>query len=149
LLFATAAAVAASDEAIKTLRGKPFAFELDIPASWEVVSDQGRQITAIGDGVTLMVGIRQKSDDSSKKAKDDPNARLSEPTSITIDGRKWFEFTTILGDGPDALKSLVATYSGPEGSFMISGDTRVDQFEAKRALLVHCMGTFRFPKKAP
>jgi hypothetical protein len=153
LLFATAAV---ADEATTTLRGKPLACELDVPASWDVVSDEGYRILALGDGAGLMLGSKQQNlgDPSAtlKEArematKEDSNAKVSDPTPITIDGHKWLQFTATTGRGADAMTFLTYTYSGPEGTFVVTGYTSADQFEAKRALLTHYMGTFRFPKK--
>jgi hypothetical protein len=150
------AALAAAGDTSQTLRGNPLACELDVPASWEVVSNEGYRILALGDGAGLMLGsLQQNLGDPSatlKEAKrmatkDDPNAKVTEPVSITIDGHKWLQFmTTTTGEG-GAMTFLTYTYSGPEGTFVVIGYTTSDQFEAKRALLTHYMGTFRFPKK--
>jgi hypothetical protein len=89
--------MAAAVDASQTLRGKPLACELDVPASWEVVSNEGFRILAIGDGAGLMLGSLPQNlgdpsvtlDEAKRMAtKDDPDAKISEPTSITIDGRK-------------------------------------------------------------
>ena len=148
---------AAADDTTQTLRGKPLACELDVPASWEVASNEGYRILALGDGAGLMLGsLQQNLGDPSatlKEAKgmatkDDPNAKFTEPVSITIDGRKWLQFMTTTNGVGGAMTFLTYTYSGPEGTFVVIGYTTSDQFETKRALLTRYMSTFRFPKKA-
>jgi hypothetical protein len=149
-------ALAASDEATQTLRGKPLACELDVPASWEVVSNEGYRILALGDGAGLMLGSKQENLGDpfatlkvakEMATKDDPNAKITDPVPITIDGHKWLQFiTTTTGEG-GAMTFLTYTYSGPEGTFSVIGYTSTDQFEMKRAFLTHYMNTFRFPKK--
>jgi hypothetical protein len=78
--------------------------------------------------------------------KQDSNAKVTEPTPITVDGRKWLQFTTTSTLEGDTLTFLVYSYSGSEGTFVVIGYTAADQFEGKRALLTHYMNTFRFPK---
>jgi hypothetical protein len=154
LLFAIPAL--ASCERTKTLRCRPLNCELDVPASWNVASDEGYRIIAIGDGVGVMLGSLQHNlgnpSATLKTAKEmatkgDPNAKITEPTPIRIDGRNWLQFTVTTGSGADALEFLTYTYSGPEGTFVVNGSATPDQFEAKRALLTRYMNTFRFPKK--
>lgn len=149
--------LAAAGDATQTLRGKPLACELDVPASWEVASNEGYRILALGDGAGLMLGsLQQNLGDPSatlKEAKgmatkDDPDAKFTEPVSITIDGRKWLQFMTTTNGVGGAMTFLTYTYSGPEGTFVVIGYTTSDQFETKRALLTRYMSTFRFPKKA-
>jgi hypothetical protein len=157
-LFFVTVALAVSGEATQTLRGKPLACELDVPASWKVVSNEGYRILALGDGAGLMLGSKQQNlgDPSAtmKEAKemaikDDPHAKMTQPVPITIDGRKWLQFTTTTtGDG-GSMTFLTYTYSGSEGTFVVIGYTSTDQFETKRPLLTHYMNTFRFPKKVP
>jgi hypothetical protein len=154
LLFATSACVA-SDEATRTLRGKPLGCELEVPAAWEVVSDEGYRILALGEGAGLMLGSKQENlgnpsatlkEARAMAAKDDPNAKMTEPSPITIDGHKWLQFTTTTTSEGETMKFLTYTYSGPEGTFVVIGYTSADQFEAKKPLLTHYMNTFRFPK---
>jgi hypothetical protein len=151
------AALAGSDEATRTLRGKPLACELDVPATRDVVSDKGHHILAIGDGAGLTVDSKQENlldpsavlkEAKEMAAKQDPNAKMTEAVPITIDGHKWLQFTTITTLEGNALTVLKYTYSGPEGTFVVTGWTSADQFETKRALLTHYMNTFRFPKEA-
>ncbi|MBA2433835.1 MAG: hypothetical protein H0V54_01895 [Chthoniobacterales bacterium] len=143
-------------EPLKTLRGRPLNCELDIPASWKIATDEGYKIIATGDGLGIQLGsLQQNLGDPSATlqtakqmaAKGDPNAQIGEPTPITIDGRKWLQFTVMTGSGTDALKYLTYTYSGSEGTYVIEGCAMANQFEAKRALLARYMNTFRFPKK--
>ncbi len=154
LLFA-ATTVAAPNDTVQTMRGRPIPCELDVPAWWKIVSDEGYRILAIGDGAGLMLGLNpQNLGDPSAAVKvgknmatkQDPNAKVSEPTPITIDGHKWLQFTiTSTGEGA-TMTFLVYSYSGPEGTFVVIGYTAAEQFESKRDLLTHYMNTFRFPK---
>ena len=156
LLFATAT-VAAPNDTAQTMRGRPVPCELDVPASWKIVSDEGYRVLAIGDGAGLMLGLNQQNLGDPSAAvkvgrdiatKQDPNAKVTEPTPITIDGHKWLQFTTTSTGEGGAMTFLVYSYSGPEGTFVVIGYTAADQFESKRALLTHYMNTFRFPKPA-
>jgi hypothetical protein len=154
LLFA-ATTSAAPNDTVQTKRGRPIPCERDAPASWKIVSNEDYRILAIGDGAGLMLGLNPQNlgDPSAavKVGKDmatkqNPNARVTEPTPITIDGHKWLQFiTTSTGEG-GVMTFLVYSYSGAEGTFVVIGYTAADQFESKRALLTHYMNTFRFPK---
>jgi hypothetical protein len=156
LLFASVA-IAWSDEPTQTLRGKPIACELDVPASWSVTSDKGgARITAIGDGAGLSLGvIRENLGDPSAAVKvgrdmatkQDPNATVTEPVPITVDGHKWLQFTNNSpGLDSEPTTFLVYSYSGTEGTFVVIGFAPTDLFESKKALLTRYMNTFRFPK---
>jgi len=154
LLYATAAM--ASCERTQTLRCQPLKCELDVPASWKVVSDEGYRIVAGGDGVGVMLGSLEQnfgspsatlSEARRMASKGDLNAKIGEAIPIAIDSHNWLQFTVRTGSGADAMDFLTYTYSGPEGTFVIIGSARSARFEAKRVLLTHYMNTFRFPKE--
>jgi hypothetical protein len=156
LLFASVA-IAWSDEPTQTLRGKPVACELDVPASWRVISDKdGARITAIGDEAGLMLGVIPENLGDPSAAvkvgrdmatKQDPNATVTEPAPITIDGHKWLQFTNNSpGQDGDETTFLVYSYSGAEGTFVVIGFAPTNLFQSKKALLTRYMNTFRFQK---
>ena len=89
-----------------------------------MVSDEGYRIVAVGDGAGLMLaGHEDNLGDPSAAVKvgrematkQDPNAKITEATPITIDGRKWLQFTTTSTHEGDTLTFLVYCYSGSEG----------------------------------
>jgi hypothetical protein len=156
LLFASVA-TSWSDQPTQTLRGKPVACELDVPASWRVISDKGgARITAVGDGAGLMLGVTPENLGDPSAAvkvgrdmatKQDPNAKITEPVPITVDGHKWLQFTNSSpGPDGDATTFLVYSYSGAEGTFVVIGFALTDLFQTKKSLLTRYMNTFRFPK---
>src|SRR5439155_13731196 len=121
-----ATAVAETPDAVQTLRGRPLPCELDAPASWKVVSDEGYRIVAVGDGAGLMLAaIEDDLGDPSAAVKvgrematkQDSNAKVTEPTPITVGGRKWLQFTTTSTHQGDTLTFLVYSYSCSEGTF--------------------------------
>jgi hypothetical protein len=156
LLFASVT-IASSDEPTQTLRGTLLACELDVPASWRVIADQGgARITAIGNGAGLMLGVTAENLGDPSAAvkvgrdmatKQDQNATLTEPVPITVAGHKWLQFTNNSpGLDGDSTTFLVYSYSGAEGTFIVIGFAPTDLFESKKALLTRFMSTFRFPK---
>ena len=73
----------------------------------------------------------------------------TEPTTITIDGRHWMEFSAKCRVEDIPVSYFFNVYAGDEGTFQLVGWTSQNLFERNLTIFRGLCRTFRFPQPSP
>jgi hypothetical protein len=144
-----------------TLRGRTLLYSLTLPAGWTAKPGSGRNsgydmIASSGGAYVGIVaqdgtwGTTETVADFALKRKKNimPDAQISDPTSVSIDGHQWLQFRSTGHNESIPISQLMFTYAGPEGTFQMCGWTTQNAFEAALPSLRRVMESFRFPETA-
>jgi len=152
-----AAARRASDHEAGIIRGHNIAYTLQLPPNWVAQKGSGNLDTLssfkymfvgvvaeeaqVGTSDTVARAVREAIRNQSS------DVYWSEPEALILDGRTWSQFVLKCKTEGVPATYLYYVYSGPEGTFQISGWTTQNLYERDWTTLRDVMQTFRFPTR--